>query len=467
MTRAATTASGAAAAEPATSGTYAAGGLLGNARTFRRDPLELLVAAHAECGDVARIPLAGSLALYSVRHPNAIHRVLVDNAENYIKGRSYTWFRRAVGVGMFTADGEESRWRRTSIGPAFGRAQLEARLALIVRAAERTRSDWEQNVGGTVDIGRDMADITMRVIGDLLFGVDLTAPEHRDLRDIFLEAPQTVRDLIGSLSQFVPQLPTPLNRALRRQRKVLDRELDAMIAGREAAGVEGRGDIVARMLRLRAGTERTSAPRTYRTPREMREEIITLLGAGHETTGTWLASTWIHLARHPDVEARVHAELDAVLGGRAPTADDLGRLTYLGQVLDESMRVTPPAWGILREAAGDDVVTGVPIPAGALVVISPYVTQHDPRWYPDPERFDPDRFDTAAAPARPRHAEITFGAGPRACIGKLLAEWEARVVMAMIAQRFRLRIPDGAEVEYVTSVTYQPRPGTLLRLEAR
>lgn len=439
--------------------------MLGNARAFRRDPLQLLVDAHSGGADVARIPLVGSRALYSLAHPDAVHRALIENRGNYVKGKSWAWLRRAVGLGLLTTDGEESRWRRVSIGPSFSRTQIETRVGLIIDAVEETARQWETRVGDTVDVFREMSDLTLRIIGHVLFSVDLTKPEYADLRRIFLEAPTTIRDLIGSVSQFLPgAVPTATNRAIRRQRQILDREIDAMLDRR--AGGEEQDDLVARMLRLRDGQEPTGAARTYQTREEIREEIIVLIGAGHETTASLLASTWILLARNPMIDHRLHQQLRSLpANGASSTAELAGGLECVDAVLEETLRLMPPGWGIFREAAGDDVVMGVKIPRRSFVVISPYVMGRDQRWFERPESFDPQRPANGDAPTLLRH--LAFGAGPRACIGKLLADIESRIALARLASRFRLELLPEQDVEYMTSVTLRPCDGTRMLVVAR
>jgi len=451
------------AADTSLGATYQAGGVLGNARGFRRDPLGLLIAAHGNGTAVARIPLVGSRALYSLAHPDAVRQALIENRENYVKGKSWAWLRRAVGVGLLTADGEESRWRRVSIGPSFGRAQIEARSPLIVEAVEETARGWEQRVGETIDVYREMSDLTLRIIGHVLFSVDLTSPEHAELRRVFLEAPETIRDLIGSVSQFLPAaVPTAANRAIRRQRRVLDAELDRMLDRRANGAREAEDDLVARMLRLRDGSEPTGASRTYRTREEIREEIIVLIGAGHETTASLLASTWILLARNPEVDRRLGEELVVLPPQRAGSGAELA---CVDRVLEETLRFMPPGWGIFREAAADDTVMGVPIPGGSFVVISPYVIGRDERWFDGADRFDPNRPADGSTPTLLRH--LAFGAGPRACIGKLLADIESRIALALLARRFRLELVPEYPVEYMTSVTLRPRDGTVMRVATR
>ncbi len=454
---------GATAADISREATYRAPGVLGNPRAFRRDPLGLLSAAHADGAAVARIPLVGSRALYSLAHPEAVRRALIENRGNYAKGRSWAWLRRAVGVGLLTADGEESRWRRASIGPSFGRAQIEARSSLIVEAVEETARGWERRLGATIDVYREMSDLTLRIIGQVLFSVDLTRPEHAELRRVFLEAPETIGELIGSVSQFLPAaVPTAANRAIRRQRRVLDAELDRLLDRRGEGAGRGGDDLVARMLRLRDGSEPTSASRTYRTREEIREEIIVLIGAGHETTASLLASTWILLARNPEADRRLAGELAALPAGRAGAA---AALPCVDRVLGETLRLMPPGWAIFREAVADDTVMGVPVPAGSFVVVSPYVIGRDRRWFEGAERFDPGRPEDDSVPALLRH--LAFGAGPRACIGKLLADLESRIALALLARRFRLELIPEHPVEYMTSVTLRPRDGTLMRVVAR
>lgn len=426
--------------------------ILGNLRAFRSDPLDLLIAAHAECGDVVRIPFGRSYDLYSVRHPDAVQRVLVDNAHAYIKGRAFDWLRRGSGVGLLTADGDDARWRRTVLGPGFGRAQIAATMPLVERGVERTADDWSNRVGTTVEIHDEMSDLALRIVTRMLFGVDLEAAEHRSLRGAFKDGAETVRELLGTLSQFVPALPTPINRAAKRQRAALDQHIDHLMDARLAEG-EG-ADLMSRMLvGMKAGGMR-SGLRAHQSRSEMRDELILLVGAGHETVGTLLATTWLLIAQHTEVEQRLHRELEGEHGE-----------VYVRQVIAEALRLKPPTWGILREAARDDVVGGVRIPAGSFVVVSPYLVHRDPRFWRDAERFDPDRHTGEANGDRPRWSYLPFGAGPRACIGQMLVDVESVAALATLAKRFRLRLE--GSVEYAASLTYRPVNGTRMRIEAR
>jgi cytochrome P450 len=418
-------------------------------RAFRRDPLVALVHAHRAEPDVARIPL-GPLAVYSVAHPDGVRRVLADNHANYIKGRTYEWLRRSVGRGLLTTDRDDHRWRRSLLMPAFSRNAVRHFLPVVNQCVEATAREWIEGADEPRDLHDDMVRLTLRVIGRLLFAEDFAGADNA-LRASLNDGSKLVRRLLSSPSQFLPAfLPTPVNRALSRNRLVLHGALYERVRRRGEVSDEGQ-DLLSALLQHVGPRERL-----YSDHRELFEELVLLVGAGHETTANTLAWTWYFLATRPAVQRRVAAEC-AALDGRAPGVDDLPRLEYTTRTIMESMRLMPPAWGILRQTLEPDEVCGVPVPAGAFVVVSPYVVQRDPRWWPDPLRFDPDRH--LADDDRPRYSYLPFGAGPRACIGRLLAENESVAALAALVPRFTVALADAGGVRSQTLVTLQPKGG--------
>jgi cytochrome P450 len=261
--------------------------------------------------------------------------------------------------------------------------------------------------------------------------------------------------------RLLTRLPTPAMRRYRRIEADLHGAIDAMIARRREEGARvPRDDLLSLLLRAREGD-------AGMTDERVRDEALTLFLAGHETTANALAWTWWWLDRTPDVEAALHAELDQVLGDRPPTVDDLPRLPVADAVLSESIRLRPPAWAIGRRAVGALRVGAVAIPAGSVVVVSPWLLHHDARWWPEPESFRIDRWSPAAKAARRRGAYLPFGAGPRVCIGEPFARMEGVLVLASIARRWRLRLDPAIPVEMQAVVTLRPRSGIRMRLEPR
>jgi cytochrome P450 len=267
-----------------------------------------------------------------------------------------------------------------------------------------------------------------------------------------------VTERILSLTGLGEWLPTEQNRAFERSRRALDRLVLDLVAERRRTGVRGE-DLLSMLLEAEAegGAGRMS-------DRQVRDEVMSIFLAGHETTANALAWTFYLLAQHPGVRARLDAELDAVLGDRAPQADDAPRLQYTLMVIEEAMRLYPPGWVLVRVAVEDDEIDGYAIPRGSIVALSPWVTHRDPRHWPDPERFDPERFDPARKVARPRYAYFPFSGGPRQCIGKHFALLEMQLVVAAVAQRYRLELPPGREVTPEAQLTLRPRHGLPMRL---
>jgi cytochrome P450 len=441
---------------------FAVGGALGNARAFRKDPLALATLGHAEHRDVVRLPLVAGFGVYGVAHPDGAKRVLADNNKNYIKGRAYDWLRNSVGRGLLTTDEDEHKWRRSLLMPTFSRRTIDSVLPMIVECVEQQAALWDSRADSITDVHADMTDLTLRIIGRLLFGEDF-GTANNDLRSSLTSGSRLVRKLMGSPSQFLPGwVPTRVNRAIAANRAVLDSSLRTILL------TDGHGDRTANLAeRLRADMrEPHSDGSTYRDERDLFDELVLLVAAGHETTANTLTWTWHLVSQNPGVDARMRDEVDRVLQGESIAPHHLPALDYTRRIVLESNRLMPPAWGILRQAISEDVVCGVRIPSGALVLISPYVIQRDERWWPDKLRFDPDRHLPGARDEAPKYSYVPFGAGPRACIGRLLAETETVVTLAHLASRFTLEA--GPEpVRSVTLATLQPADGLRMRVQRR
>jgi cytochrome P450 len=254
-------------------------------------------------------------------------------------------------------------------------------------------------------------------------------------------------------------IPTPRNRAMRGAIDALDRIVYSILSRRRAEP-GAHGDLLDLMMGAREAGERMS-------DRQLRDEVMTLLLAGHETTANLLTWTWYLVGQHPEVERRLHEEVDAVLGDRTPGAADVPALRYTGQVLQEALRLYPPAWVFTRQAIAADAIGGFEIPTGSVLIVSPYLTHRHPDFWPDPERFDPDRFESGAGERRRRHAFIPFGGGPRQCIGNTFAMMEAQLTVAMIARRFRIAPAPDLRIRVETALTLRPGPDTWMLREPR
>jgi cytochrome P450 len=432
--------------------------LLGNVPGFRRDTLGFLAASAARHGDVSFYRLARD-PVWLLSHPDFIRDVLVTHQHAFAKGKGIQWAKLFLGEGLLTSEGEFHTRQRRLAQPAFHRQRIAGYARAMSEHARRCREGLA--AGTVVDVHAEMMSLTLAVAARTLFDADVRseAPEIAESLEVILgHFPRFAIPFAGALQR----LPLPSNARFRRAVATLDRIVYRIIAERRA-GAGDRGDLLS-MLLVAQDVEGDGAGMT---DRQLRDEVMTILLAGHETTANALTWTWHLLAANPAAEARLHEEIDRALGGRTPGFDDFAALGYVERVLAEAMRLFPPAWGIGRRALGPYTVGGYAIPAGGLVAMSPYVVQRDARWWPDPLRFDPDRFLPEARAARPRFAYFPFGGGARQCIGESFAWMEGVLVIATLAQRFRFRAVPGARIEPQPLITLRPRHGLPMRVEGR
>ncbi|HWP28608.1 MAG TPA: cytochrome P450, partial [Chloroflexota bacterium] len=345
------------------------------------------------------------------------------------------------------------------IQPAFHRQQLAAYSEIMVACTEQLLATWRD--GEVRDIHQEMMRLTLQIVARALFGADV-ADEAAVVDEALRVALERFGTRLSSLAFLLPDtLPTPDNWGFLRAARRLDAIVYRIIAARRASGAD-RGDLLSILLRAR-----DEADGGGMTDRQLHDEVMTLLLAGHETTAIALSWTWYLLSQHPAVEARLLAELQAVLGGRAPTAEDLPRLPYTEWVLWEALRLYPPAWALAREAVQDCEIGGYPVPAGTIVVMSQWLLHRDPRYFDAPERFLPERWADGLAKRLPRYAYFPFGGGPRLCIGAGFASLEAALVLATVLPRFRLTLVPGHPIALWPSVTLRPRYGIRMVLHRR
>jgi cytochrome P450 len=424
-------------------------------RAFRRDPLGLLYTA-ATFGDVSYLKLP-RLPAYLLNHPDLVHDVLVSRSQGFMKGPTMQAAKLVLGESLLTSEGDYHRRQRRMIQPIFHHDRIEGFADAMVERAFRTSERWR--AGEILDLHREMAGLTLAVVGATLFGTDVDADETRSVgRALALQLSMFGR-VFSPLFQLSMRLPLPSNRRFERSRAALDAVMDRMIAERRSSGAGG-GDVLSLLIRAQEdGTGMSDA--------QVRHEAMTLFLAGHETTSNALTWTWYLLSQYAHVEAKLHAEVDEVLGGRPPTVADVPRLRLTEMVLTESMRILPPAWAIGRRALVDHHAGPYVIPAGSVVIVSPYLVHHDPRWYEGPEDFVPERWTDEERARRPRNAYLPFGAGPRMCVGEHFARLEAILILATIAQRWRLRLVPGHRVELQPVVTLRPKHGMAMTAERR
>jgi cytochrome P450 len=408
-------------------------------RKLASDRLSLMTEARDVYGDAVRVVI-GPKTLYIFNHPDHAKHVLADNAGNYHKGIGYIEARRALGDGLLTSEGELWRKQRRTIQPVFQHKRVAAQAGVIATEAARLVDRLRARMGdGPVDVLKEITGLTLGVLGQALLEEDLSA--FKSIGHSFEAVQDQAMFEMESLGMVPMWLPLPQQRRFRRARKDLARIVDELVTERRATPHADADDVLSRLI-ASTGAE---ADRRVGEQR-MRDELVTLLLAGHETTASTLGWTLYLLDRNPHVLARLRAEVAGVIGERTPGYADLERLTYTSMVLQEAMRLFPPVWILTRKAQDDDEIGGYHVPAGSDVLISPYTLHRHPAFWDDPDRFNPDRFDPGAATSRPRYAYIPFGAGPRFCVGNHLGLLEATLVLVTLVRDLRLALVPGHDV---------------------
>ena len=424
-----------------------------------RDPLAFLTNLRATYGDLARVPL-GAETLYLFSHPDLVRDVLVTNHKNFHKGRGLERAKNLLGEGLLTSEGDYHLRQRRLAQPAFHRQRVSAYGATMSAYAATRRERWR--AGTEIDVHQEMMALTLAIVGKTLFDADV---EHE--ADEIGAALATTFESFNfgfflPFGELLERLPLPATLRFKKARARLDATIYRMIDERRRAPVD-RGDLLS-MLLLAQDTEGDG---TGMSDLQLRDEAMTIFLAGHETTANALTWTLYLLSQNPDVEQRVHAELDAALGRRLPSADDLAALPYTRMVLAESMRLYPPAWIVGRRAMGPFEANGYTIPARSIVLLSQYVMHRDERWFPEPDRFDPDRFLPERQAERPKFAYFPFGGGPRVCIGEQFAWMEGIILLATIVQRWKLRLVPDHPVALQPIITLRPKHGMRMIVESR
>jgi len=433
---------------------------VGQLYQFRRDPLTFLARLAREYGDVVCFK-AGPQSIYFLNHPDHVRDVLVTHNARFKKGRALQRAKRLLGEGLLTSEGDFWRRQRRLAQPAFHRQRIASYARVMVEYAEQTSARWRD--GQTLDISSEMIRLTLAVVGKTLFDAEVES-DADEVGAALTEVMNLFGYLLFPFAELLEKLPLPPQRRFQRARAKLDAVIYRIIGERRRSG-EDRGDLLSTLLH--AVDE--EGDRTGMTDEQVRDEVMTLFLAGHETTANALTWAFYLLAQNPEAESRLHEELGAVLeGGRPPTADDYAALRYTEMVVSETMRLYPPAWAVGRLSLEDHEVGGYLIPRGSLVLVSQYVMHRDPRFFPDPERFDPERWTHEARSARPQFSYFPFGGGPRRCIGEGFAWTEAVLILATLARRWRLRLIPGRAVEARARITLRPgKGGVPVRVEGR
>ena len=427
-----------------------------------RDLLSFYMDTARQYGDIVHFG-RGSYSSYFVVHPDYVKHVLQDKVRNYPKKNRFNdMLKPLTGEGLLTSDGEVWRRSRRLSQPAFHRQRLAGFATGMTDATQAMLARWAPLAkrGQALDVSQEMQRVTLSIVGTALFSADIGADSDemgRAVTRLFEHFNHRFRHPLS----WPESVPTPRNRRFHTAIATIDSVSYRLIAERRKAATDS-GDLLSMLIAAR--DEETGQGLN---DRQIRDEVGTFLGAGHETTAVTLAWVWYLLSKHPSVERQVHAEVDAVLGGRTPTVEDIPRLAYTRLVIQETLRLYPPAWGMSRGIADNDEIDGYPIPAGALMVLSPYVTHRHPAFWDNPEGFEPERFTPERVAERPRYAYFPFGGGPRQCIGNEFALMEAQLIVAMVVQRYRLQLVPGQHIEPDPIFTLRPSSGVQVTLHAR
>jgi cytochrome P450 len=431
---------------------------VGNAFEPRGDPIGYFTKCIREYGDIVFLRFLG-VPLCLLNRPDCIESVLVTQHNNFEKSKDYRALRRVLGNGLLTSEGEFWRRQRKLVQPAFHQERIAAYTEVMVAYTERMLASWKEGQG--LDVHEAMMRLTLDIVAKTLFDTDVS----REAEDVGA-ALQFLMGKFMRQAAFAFLLPTsipiPTTRRLRRAVGQLDKVIYEIIRRRRASGTMS-GDLLSVLLQAQDDEG------LGMTDRQLHDEIMTLFLAGHETTANALSWTWLLLGQHPEIEDKLVEELRRVLGGRAPTASALPRLTYTEMILKEAMRLYPPVWVIGRRALAPFRMGNYELPAETNVVMSQLITHRDAKYFPEPERFDPDRWrpNDPRNLALPRFAYFPFGGGPRVCIGAGFSMMEAVLLLATIAQHFRLALVPGQTIEKLPSVTLRPKSGIRVILHRR
>jgi cytochrome P450 len=427
---------------------------------LRSDPIRTFLDAADGFGDIVHLK-AGPYHGYLLSDPADVKHVLQDNARNYHKSPLYDRLRDSLGNGLLTS--EDSFWlrQRRLAQPAFHRQRLTAMADVMVSCTEQMLERWEPiaSGGGTIDVVAEMMGVTQAIIVRTMFSTDLGTTA-----DVVNRTWPIINRRIGETfwsTKLETKLPLPANRRFQRALRELDSVVYRIIAERRESRRE-ETDLLSMFLSAR--DEETGA---VMTDRQLRDEVMTMLLAGHETTSLALSWTYYLLSGHPDVERRVADEIDRVIGDGRPGFAHVDQLSCTRHAIEESLRLYPPAWGFSRLAMDDDEIRGYRVPTGSIVFVIPFVIHRRPQLWPDPDRFDPDRFAPDRESARPRFAYLPFGGGPRGCIGNQFAMLEAQLIIATIAQRYRIELLPGQAIRPEPLITLRPTPGIRATLKRR
>ena len=418
---------------------------------MRRDPLTFFTTLAREQGDVARFRLGDHpYDIYLFNHPDYVREVLVTQDRNFTKWFSINRIKEVLGQGLFVSEGEFHMSQRKLSQPAFHRDRIASYADQMTSLALQLRERWPAD--SVIDVCNEMNWLAMMIVASTLFGANVES------------AAEEIRAALSEiLDQFERSILPPADRedfdnAMSR----LNAVVDSIIKQRRESS-EDRGDLLSILLLA----EDTEAGGGKMSDIQVRDEAMTIFLAGHETSANAMAWSWYLLSQHPEAEAQFHEEVDSVLDGRSPRMADMANLPYTGQIFAEALRLYPPVWAIGRQAIRQCRIADSVIEPGTVVIVSPYVTHRDPRWFPNPSAFDPDRWTPEARAARPRFSYFPFSAGSRACLGEGFAGVEGVLCLATLAQKWQLRLVPGHPIALQPQLTLRARHGIKMRVESR
>lgn len=433
---------------------------IGEALRIRKDPLGHLTALSRKYGDVCQFRM-GPFNVFIVNDTNGIKHVLQDNAANYVKSPLYQRMEQVLGNGLITSSGEHWKRQRKLTQPLFNRDKIASFSGIMASETRDLTARWENSQARQIDLNAEMMKLTCRIIARTMFGIDMES-RYDELGDAWNAINAYFSDRFWAVSDILSKLPTPKNLRLKKNIAIFDRFIANLIQERKTSVTQD--DLVGRLLAAKDETDESRMEDAH-----IRDEIMTFFLAGHETTAQTL--TWaLHLLsqpKHQNILERMEQEIDGVLAKGPLSFDRVGELSYTRLVLEESMRIYPPVWGIGRQAVNDDVVADYRIPKGSVVFLLQWVTHRDPKYWPEPENFLPERFLPEHAAGRPKFAYFPFGGGPRVCIGQHFAMAEALILLATMASRYRFRTANNAPVTPEALITLRPKSGLPVTLERR
>lgn len=442
--------------------------IMGHLGDMSRDPVRFLVRMRQEYGDVVRVRF-GPIRAHVLFHPDHVQHVLVRNVNNYSKDvRGYQLLRMLTGLGLLTGDGDLWRRQRRLAQPTFMARRVQVFAGVMTECAADVASDWRAaaRAGQVVDVSGAMMAVALRIISRTMLGTDLSG-EVAGLGAAITTTLEEIDHRIGHVIDLGRFVPFGRARRFRQALGMIDSVIERIIDARAAE--HARNDRRPEEHDLLDGFMLARDEETGRgmSRKELLDEVKTIFLAGHETTANMLSWTWYLLSKHPEIARRLHEELDRALGDRLPTVEDIPRLPYLRQVLQESMRLLPPVWATERRAVAADNIDGYVIPPGEFIIVSQYVTHRHPDFWVNPEGFDPDRFHESRTDGMHKLQYFPFGAGPRICIGLHFAMLEGMLIMATLARRFRLDLVSGSDIQPEPVITLRPQTPIRMTIHER